>query len=483
MDQFCGQARLPKFAVPIRYDLDLKPDLDACTFSGSVRIDLDIVSDTSFIVLNAADLTIAPASVLFTTVHKVLEPRDVQLMEDDEILVLGFSDNLPIGRGVLSIDFEGCLDDDLKGFYRSEYEVNGETRIMAVTQFEPADARRCFPCWDEPAFKATFKITLDVPSDLTALSNMPIVQEMSSGHLKTISYQESPIMSTYLVAIVTGLFDFVEDHTSDGTRVRVYCPVGKADQGKFALGVAVKTLGLYKEYFGVPYSLPKLDMVAIPDFAAGAMENYGLVTYRDTELLFDENHSAASNKQNVSISVTHELAHQWFGNLVTMEWWTDLWLNEGFATWIPIHNTSEIEGIFDGITYDKGAAVLRMLQTYLGPRVFQVSGKNAFVQVYNLRPQGRETAWLWLQDNWDSILKIFDDGLFALFCPDSLSQFASVEKASEVRAFFASRTLPSFADMLEESIQQILKNSRWVHNIQKEKNLAEVVQQLSQGNC
>lgn len=212
------------------------------------------------------------------------------------------------------------------------------------------------------------------------------------------------------MAAVVGLFDYVEDHTPDGIKVRVYCQVGKANQGKFALDVAVKTLGLYKEYFATPYSLPKLDMIAIPDFAAGAMENYGLVTYRETALLYDDKHSAAANKQRVATVVAHELAHQWFGNLVTMEWWTHLWLNEGFATWVSylaadglfpewkiwtqfldesteglrldglseshpievdINHAREIDEIFDAISYRKGASVIRMLQSYLGPDVFQ----------------------------------------------------------------------------------------------------------------
>ncbi|XP_034215420.1 aminopeptidase M1-like isoform X3 [Prunus dulcis] len=332
MEQFKGQPRLPKFAVPKRYDIRLKPDLTACKFGGSVAVDLDIVADTRFIVLNAAKLSVNAGSVSFT---------------------------------------------------------------------------------HQDSSKATFKITLaDVPSELVTLSNMPVVEEKVDGHLKTVSYLESPIMSTYLVAIVVGLFDYVEDHTSDGVKVRVYCQVGKANQGKFALSVAVRTLELYKEYFAVPYSLPKLDMVAIPDFSAEAMENYGLVTYRDAALLFDEQHSAASNKQNVAVAVAHELAHQWFGNLVTMEWWTHLWLNEGFATWVSylatdnlfpewqiwtqfldectgglrldaleeshpieveINHADEVDEIFDDISYTKGAFLILMLQSYLGAECFQRS--------------------------------------------------------------------------------------------------------------
>lgn len=414
MDQFKGQPRLPKFAVPKRYDIRLKPDLIECRFCGSVSVNLNIVTATNFIVLNAAELTVSNEAVSFTNrdSSKVFKPSKVELFEDDEILVLEFFEEIPTGLGVLAIQFEGILNDRMKGFYRSKYEHNGEKKNMAVTQFEPADARRCFPCWDEPACKATFKITLDVPSDLVALSNMPIAEEKIDRNIKTVSYQESPIMSTYLVAVVVGLFDYVEDHTPDGVKVRVYCQVGKANQGKFALDVAVKTLGLYKDYFDTPYTLPKLDMIAIPDFAAGAMENYGLVTYRETALLYDDQHSAAANKQRVAVVVAHELAHQWFGNLVTMEWWTHLWLNEGFATWVSylavdglfpewkiwaqflnesteglkldglaeshpieveINHAREIDEIFDAISYRKGASVIRMLQSYLGAESFQKS--------------------------------------------------------------------------------------------------------------
>ncbi|KAG9133475.1 hypothetical protein Leryth_013287 [Lithospermum erythrorhizon] len=360
----------------------------------------------------------------------------VELFEADEIMVVEFGEDLNTGVGILSISFEGTLNDRMKGFYRSAYEHNGEKKNMAVTQFEPADARRCFPCWDEPACKATFKITLEVPSEVVALSNMPVVEEKLSGDTKTVCYQESPIMSTYLVAVVIGLFDYVEGHTSDGIPVRVYCQVGKTDQGKFALDVAIKTLPLFKEYFAVPYSLPKLDMIAIPDFAAGAMENYGLVTYRETALLFDDKHSAASNKQRVATVVAHELAHQWFGNLVTMEWWTHLWLNEGFATWVSylavdslfpdwqiwtqfleesteglrldglaeshpievdINHAAEIDEIFDAISYRKGASVIRMLQSYLGPECFQ-KALASYIKRHACSNAKTEDLWTALQE-------------------------------------------------------------------------------------
>ncbi|CAA7410004.1 unnamed protein product [Spirodela intermedia] len=438
VDLFKGQSRLPKFAVPKRYDLRLTPDLAACKFTGTVCVVVDIVGDTKFLVLNAADLVVTEGSVSFRNQDssQELHPIEITTVVEDEILLLQFEKALPLGEGTIRIGFSGILNDQMKGFYRSTYEYNGEKKNMAVTQFEPADARRCFPCWDEPAFKATFKITLEVPHDLVALSNMPVVEEKLNGLVKTLFFEESPIMSTYLVAVVVGLFDYVEDTASDGTKVRVYCQVGKTSQGNFALDVAVKTLDLYTRYFSVPYSLPKLDMVAIPDFFAGAMENYGLVTYRETALLYDDRHSTAANKQRVAVVVAHELAHQWFGNLVTMEWWTHLWLNEGFATWVSylaadslfpewkiwtqfldetteglrldaleeshpievdVNHASEIDEIFDDISYRKGASVIRMLHSYLGAECFQRS-LASYIKKYACSNAKTEDLWSVLEE-------------------------------------------------------------------------------------
>ncbi|KAF7084371.1 hypothetical protein CFC21_088013 [Triticum aestivum] len=437
-EHFRGQARLPGFAAPRRYDLRLTPDLAACTFAGSVSVSVDVAAPTRFLVLNAADLDVAPGDVHFAPKGsgQVLLPVEVTSALEDEILIIRFNEVLPLGEGTLVIAFQGTLNDKMKGFYRSVYELNGEKKNMAVTQFEPADARRCFPCWDEPSFKAVFKITLEVPSETVALSNMPVVEEKVNGPTKIVYFQESPIMSTYLVAVIVGMFDYVEAFTADGTSVRVYTQVGKSAQGKFALEVAVKTLILFKEYFAVPYPLPKMDMIAIPDFASGAMENYGLVTYRETALLFDERHSAAANKQRVAVVVAHELAHQWFGNLVTMEWWTHLWLNEGFATWVSylaadrffpewnvwiqfleesttgfrldalagshpievdVNHVDEIDEIFDAISYRKGAAVIRMLQSYLGAEIFQKS-LAAYIKRFAYSNAKTEDLWAALEE-------------------------------------------------------------------------------------
>ncbi|KAF8697371.1 hypothetical protein HU200_035964 [Digitaria exilis] len=361
--RFQGQARLPRFAAPLRYDLRLRPDLAACTFSGAAAIAVAVSAPTRFLVLNAAELD-------------GLVPTEVTQFEEDEILVLGF-------------------DRELK------YVYNGESRNMAVTQFESADARRCFPCWDDPAVKAKFKLTLEVPSDLLALSNMPVVKETVNGPIKTVDYEESPLMSTYLVAIVVGLFDYIESSTSEGTKVRVYTQIGKTNQGKFALDVAMKSLDLYKDYFATPYPLPKLDMIAIPDFATGAMENYGLVTYRDTALLYDELLSSASSKQQVSYLAVDSLFPEWnnwtqFLDEMTSGLRLDA-LAESHPIEVEVNHASEIDAIFDSISYDKGASVIRMLQSYLGAEPFQ-KALASYIKKYAYSNAKTEDLWAVLEE-------------------------------------------------------------------------------------
>ena len=329
---------------------------------------------------------------------------------------------LPLCLQIVSIEYSGFLNNQMAGFYRSSYtNIHGETKIMASTQFESLDARRAFPCWDEPARKAVFGVTMIVSKHFDAFSNMPELSSktLSGGTKKELTFMDSPIMSTYLLAFVIGEFDYVQAQTSHGVLVRVYTPPGKSDTGAFALDCATKSLDAYDDFFGIPYPLPKLDMVAIPEFAAGAMENWGLVTYREVDLLIDPAKASSNQKQRVCTVVTHELAHQWFGNLVTMTWWDDLWLNEGFASWaenwaadklynewrmwdqfttghlsaalrldslksshpiqVPIHHAEEVEEVFDAISYCKGGSVVKMIKAVLGMKAFQ-SGLGAYMK-------------------------------------------------------------------------------------------------------
>lgn len=226
----------------------------------------------------------------------------------------------------MQLSFNGQINDKLHGFYLSKYTgPDGKERRSAVTQFEATYARQAFPCWDEPAHKATFDIILKVPNDgkTKALSNMPVKEEsVDQENYRVFKYDQTPIMSTYLVAFVVGEYDYIETRSKHGVLIRVYTPIGQSEKGRFALQVASGALDFFTDYFQIPYPLKKLDLIAISDFSCGAMENWGLVTYRETCILIDEANSSTQIKQKVSIVVAHELAHQWFGNLVTMEWWT-----------------------------------------------------------------------------------------------------------------------------------------------------------------
>lgn len=313
--------------------------------------------------------------------------------------------------------FTGQLNDKMAGFYRSTYKnTDGSEGVLATTQMEATDARRAFPCFDEPSLKAQFTITLIADKQLTCLSNMDVASEtetqseLSGTTKKVVKFHKSPLMSTYLLAFIVGELNYIE---TDKFRlpIRVYAPPNQdIEHGRFSLELAARTLEFYEKTFDSPFPLPKMDMVAIPDFAAGAMENWGLITYRVVDLLFDEKISGASVKERVAEVVQHELAHQWFGNLVTMDFWDGLWLNEGFATWmswyscnifypewkvwqsyvidtlqgalsldslrsshpieVPVKRADEVNQIFDAISYSKGSCVLRMISKYLGEDVF-----------------------------------------------------------------------------------------------------------------
>ena len=402
---------LPANVKPNKYRLTLQPDLNTFTFKGEQTVDIEIVEPTARIVLNAAELEIT--GVALRRNGSGTSTHAVSLDADTETVTLDFGRTLSPGRAQLEMEFTGILNDRLVGFYRSEYQDSeGQTRHLATTQFEATDARRAFPCWDEPAQKAVFDVTLIFDDAYQAVSNTPIVEESSPAPgLRSVRFGETPIMSTYLLAFVVGDLVSVEADAADGTRVGIWTTRGKENQAGFALDTSVKLLGYFNEYFGIPYPLPKLDHIAIPDFAAGAMENWGAVTYRETALLVDPDNSSAGTRQRVAEVVAHEMAHMWFGDLVTMEWWDDLWLNESFASWMgtkavdwlfpewemwtqfvnmdtnralsldglknshpieqEVKNPAEVSQLFDAISYSKGGSVIRMLENFLGPEVFQ----------------------------------------------------------------------------------------------------------------
>ena len=403
--------RLPGAVRPVHYALRLQPDLGAFTFQGHVEIALDVAEEVNSITANAAELTIDSAAVVLPN-GETLAAR-ASLDEASERVTIHTERPVPMGQATLRLDFQGTLNDQLRGFYRSRYTgADGVERWLATTQFEATDARRAFPCWDEPNVKASFAVTLVIPEGLTAISNMPIAEESTAeGGAKAVAFQSTPPMSTYYLAFLVGDFVAVEQTDAGGVLHRIWATRGKEEQGRFALDHSVRLLEYLNGYFGTPYPLPKLDHIAVPDFAAGAMENWGCITYRETALLFDPQDSAAQTRQRILQVVAHEMAHMWFGDLVTMEWWDDLWLNESFASWMgdkavdhlypewemwtqfvsddmnsafaldalrtshpieqPVNDPAEIRELFDAISYSKGGSVLRMLEDYLEPERFR----------------------------------------------------------------------------------------------------------------
>ena len=427
-------SRLSTDIHPLRYDITLKPDLEAHLFTGSEKISLVLEKPLQTITLHSKDLEIISATISFGKKSLIAQ---VEYNEEDETISLSFETAIPKGKAVLEFSFAGILADTMRGFYKSTYVVDGKERTMATTQFEATDARRAFPCFDEPARKAIFDIHLVVPAGLTAVSNtLPVrVAEHEAGY-KVISFAPTPRMSTYLVACIVGDFEALEAKTTRGVAVRVLTVPGKVHQGKFALDVTVRCLEYFENYFKIPYPLNTLDMIAIPDFSSLAMENWGAITFREIGLLVDEENSSTATRQMVALVIAHELAHQWFGNLVTMEWWTHLWLNEGFATYIEhlavdelfpefdvwsqfatgmsghglahalkldalstthpvevaVHHPNEIGEVFDRVSYDKGATVIRMLAEYIGEKDFR-DGLRHYLKKHMYKNTQTEDLW------------------------------------------------------------------------------------------
>ncbi len=420
--------------MPINYSLEFEPNLRDFTFNGKEIIEIKISKPTKIISLNSSELKIKKCHIIsYGETIKAVPKTD----EKNELLTIHLSQKIN-GSAQLCLEFVGKLNDRLLGFYKSEYkDTQGRKKYLATTQFEAADARRAFPCWDEPMTKATFDISIITENNLTAISNMPVISKKKIGSKCRYRFSKTPIMSTYLIYLGVGEFEFLTSKLGK-ILVRIVTTKGNKSKGKLALDFTKKFLRSYEKYFGIKYPLPKLDMIAVPDFAAGAMENWGAITFRETILLYDPKTSSTKTKQYIAEVISHELAHQWFGNLVTMKWWNDLWLNESFATYmatkivnefypewdlwdqflessmnaammldglktshpidVKVRKPSEIREIFDSISYDKGGCILRMLENYVGKEKFRTG-----LHHYLTKHKYRNAAG---HDLWDSIGKV-----------------------------------------------------------------------------
>ncbi|HVQ44656.1 MAG TPA: M1 family metallopeptidase [Candidatus Saccharimonadia bacterium] len=421
-------ARLLDTIVPERYALDIDVDMAGSRFAIHESIDFAVVEPSNELVFHAVGLEVSEVKL-----DGKLSPESVKLDEKTETVTFAFAEIVGAGMHHLSMRVRGVIGDSLHGFYRSTYQRDGQEQLIATTQFEAVHAREALVAIDEPSAKAVFELNLTVPEGMMALSNTVATEETPAGEgRKRVTFAPTPKMSTYLLAYVVGEFEYLEGETAEGVRVRALATPGHKDQLAFALDMATWTLSFFGDYFGIPYPLPNLDMVALPDFAAGAMENWGLVTYRETALLLDPERTSLMAKQRVAEIVTHELAHQWFGNLVTMRWWNDLWLNEGFATWcadlarnarfpeweiwahftadetgrameldslvsthpieVEVEDPRGLDEIFDAVSYSKGGSVIRMLHHYLGDQDFR-KGLHAYLTKHSYANAVTHDLW------------------------------------------------------------------------------------------
>ncbi|MBI2543362.1 MAG: M1 family metallopeptidase [Candidatus Aenigmarchaeota archaeon] len=422
-----SEFKLPAGIFPVNYDLSFDVDLDEFKFYGEETIDLEITKPVSRISLNSINLKIKTAKIVYG--NKILKPK-IKLDNKNEILTLSLGAKIK-GHVKLSMEFIGDLNNKLIGFYRSKYIDKNKEKYLATTQFEAIHAREAFPCFDEPAYKATFDVTMKVSKNLHAISNMPAKEDTIDGNKRVLKFHRTPKMSTYLLYLGVGEFEFLEDKL-DNILIRIVTIPGKKEQGRFALDLTKKFLSYFQEYSGIPYPLTRLDMIALPDFASGAMENWGSITFREVLLLFDPKITSTTIKKRIAMIIAHELWHQWSGNLVTMKWWNDLWLNESFATFmaykavdnffpewdmwedfindeteaafnidslktthpieVEIKNPHDIEEIFDAISYSKGGNVLRMIEGYLGHEVFR-KGVSSYLSKYKYGNATSEDLW------------------------------------------------------------------------------------------
>lgn len=418
-------SRLTQLFAPEHYDLSVTLNRIERTFSGTVAIHGALAPNTDTLKLHAKDLTIQGVTLDGKEASFTLEPNDE--------LHIRHAD-LAEGKHIAVVTFSGAITNDMNGIYPCYFEVDGQKQELLATQFESHYARQAFPCIDEPEAKATYTVTLQTEQEVTVLGNMPIHTQVTDGDMLVTTFEKTPRMSSYLVAWVVGALHKKTATTKSGVEVSVWAtPAHAASHLDFALDIATRTIDFFEEYFGVPYPLPKSDHVALPDFSAGAMENWGLITYREIALLADPKLATLSTKQNIALVVAHELSHQWFGNLVTMKWWNDLWLNESFANlmeyvaidaiepgwdiWldyttssvisalrrdsidgvqsvqIDVRHPDEISTIFDpSIVYAKGSRLLRMLESYIGTEALR-SGLRAYFEAHSY--SNTEASDLW----------------------------------------------------------------------------------------
>ncbi len=447
--------RLPADVVPSHYDLRLRPDLQAETFSGTVGIDVDITQPTQTVVCNADGLGVTSATI---TAAGASHDASISLDAESERVTFTLDTELPVGPARIEVAFDGTFNPQLVGFYLSRFtDADGNESKLATTQFEATHARKAFPCWDEPALKATFALTMEIDPAHNAVSNAAEASrtELDNGLLE-VTFAPTIKMSTYLVAFVVGPLVISEPVDANGVEVRVVHVAGKEDLTSFALDAGRFGLNYFADYFNIAYPGDKCDLVAIPDFAFGAMENLGCITFREVLLLIDPERSSLPELQRAADVIFHELAHMWFGDLVTMQWWNGLWLNEAFATFMEMKATdayrpewarwtdfgisraaafdtdaltntrpiefevvspADAEAMFDILTYEKGASVVRMLEQYLGPETFR-RGIRLYMDTHAYGNTDTGDLWAALEEaSGEPVRAMMDGWIFQGGCP------------------------------------------------------------------
>ncbi|NXM69554.1 AMPE aminopeptidase, partial [Serilophus lunatus] len=434
--------RLPTYVKPVHYDLEIKPEMEKDIYTGTVNISIALEKPTSYLWLHLRETKITEMPTLQKSSGQQIALNECFEYKPQEYIVMKAAAELPVTDEsdlyMLTLKFQGWLNGSLVGFYRTTYTENGQTKSIAATDHEPTDARKSFPCFDEPNKKSTYNISIIHQDVYQALSNMPVQQTVRLGDgWNRTTFQKSVPMSTYLVCFAVHQFAWEERISASGKPLRVYAQPQQIHTAQYAANVTKRVFDFFEEYFNLSYSLPKLDKIAIPDFGTGAMENWGLITYRETNLLYDPQESATSNKQRVAAVIAHELVHQWFGNIVTMDWWDDLWLNEGFASYfeflgvnatepewqmfeqvliedvlpvmkddsllsshpivVDVSSPAEITSVFDGISYSKGSSILRMIRDWITPNLFQ-EGCQAYLKKHHFQNAKTEQFWEALEE-------------------------------------------------------------------------------------